>query len=86
MANKYLVIWKALIRNGVCELAAHKAFHPRIIKAVINVKYRDLGYKMRLETVEHKKAFIAYNVEGNKITFALHFRDLYNLDSLNGES
>lgn len=48
MASKYAPIWDALKSNGVCKVAAHIALHPRIIKAVINVKFRDEGYRLKM--------------------------------------
>lgn len=81
--NKYAPIWKELKKKTHCSISANRAFHPRIIKAVINIKYRDVGFKLRCDA-EHRKAVLHYDITGSKVRFFLVYFDLYNIESLAG--
>lgn len=74
--RKYQPIWETLKKTleekgiGVCSIAAHKALHPRIIKAVSREKNIDIGYKL-LSTEKREKTIVYSRVQGSKITFYL---------------
>lgn len=73
--RKYYPIWKQLKETGKCAISAHKALHKRIIKAVINEKDRDTGYKI-LKQSEHKRVILRYSCEYSRVRFFLTEYDL----------
>jgi hypothetical protein len=81
--RQYFPIWEQIKQTGMCEISTHKAFHRRIIKAVIKEKYMDLGFKLEcsesyppiVTTMEIKKS-------ASIIKFILHTKPLITLDSI----
>lgn len=69
--RKYAMIWNKIKKEGNCSIAAKRELHLRIIKAVIQEKYRDLGFKYELSERD-KKSRLAYCSDGAKVTFTLH--------------
>ena len=75
----YNNIWDHIKKNGKCKIAAHPAFHSRIVHAVVNKKYYDDGYRLHLtETNTYSK--LVYVKGTNFIMFSLvvydNFRNL----------
>lgn len=68
--RKYDSIWIALKKEGHCAVAVHPSLHARVIKAVINTKDRDIGFKLTQQqnAVSIK---INYKREGARIRFFL---------------
>lgn len=68
--RKYTVIWRKIrdSEDHKCSIAAPEKLHLRIIKAVINEKWRDLGYKFALGE-QHKTAKLYYKRDGAKVDF-----------------
>ena len=70
--RKYQEVWEILKRDKVCTLAAPKAFHARIKKAVIKEKDNDRGYKLLLaHQALPQTARLIVETTGAKITFKL---------------
>lgn len=74
--SEYTPLWEAIKASNKSpkqvSIAANRALHPRIIKAIIKRKWLDLGFKIQLE--DSKKKAILYHVrEGSKLTFILEF-------------
>lgn len=68
----YVDIWNILKEKGKCKVAANPALHKRIIHAVINKKYYDLGFKLLL-IESHKGCKIRYVRGTNFISFELTY-------------
>lgn len=75
--SKYLPIWNELKTKGVATVITHPCLHRRIKKAVIRRKDEDLTYKFILSE-QHKRAKLSTRIEGNAITFTLHFLPYLN--------
>lgn len=74
--SEYTPLWEAIKASTKSpkqvSIAANRALHPRIIKAIIKRKWLDLGFKIMLSDTEQKA--ILYNVrDGSKLTFILEF-------------
>ncbi len=76
--RKYAPIWNQIKKDSHCSITAHKAFHPRIIKAVIGEKYRDIGYKIICDS-QSRKAVLHHDVTGSRVRFFLIYYDDFSL-------
>ncbi len=62
--------------KGTCTLAVPKPLHPRIIKAVTNSKYKDIGY--RIEQAENKhRPILSHKSEQSRLRFWLREHYMY---------
>lgn len=78
----YEPIWDELKTQGFCKVAAPKARHARIIKAVKKEKYMDYGFKFQMHE-DKKIREIRYFVVGNMITFRL--KEIGTIDTISVE-
>jgi hypothetical protein len=81
--RQYEPVWIEIKLQGICKISAHRAFHKRIIKAVVKEKDLDLGFK--LETSEKSPAQISVlrsSRSGSVITFTLIYKPLLTMDSI----
>jgi hypothetical protein len=81
LPRKYQTIWIQLkkpyynriipanIREAGISVSAHRAFHKRIIKAVMKEKWLDVGFKIWMEP---RRAELRYTRSASIITFYLH--------------
>lgn len=70
-SSQYSPIWDALKRDGTVSITAHRALHPRILKAVKKRKWLDLGYKMEIEP---RYAILSHSRSFAILTFYLELR------------
>jgi hypothetical protein len=66
--RQYEPVWNELKKKKVARITAHRALHPRIIKAVIKEKWMDVGYKIEIDPYH---AFISYSIKHSIVTFTL---------------
>lgn len=72
--RQYSKIWRELKQNKIARVAAPRALHRRIIKAVKKEKYMDFSYKLELsELMGGKKAVISHDRSGGVLSFYLRF-------------
>ena len=85
--SEYTPLWEALKASNKTpkqvSVAANKALHPRIIKAVIKRKLLDIGFKLSIEPM---KAILYPVRDGSKITFILEFFPEKSVQELKKES
>ncbi len=77
MVQKYAPIWEALKRDRKVTLAVPIPIQKRILKAVISMKDRDLGFKF-IEAELGKKSIICYKLESARIRILLRKYPLVN--------
>jgi hypothetical protein len=81
--RQYEPVWIQLKQTGMCELSAHRAFHPRIIKAVTKEKNIDLGFKLECtETYPPIRTILYSSRSGSIIKFKLIRKPLITLESI----
>lgn len=68
--RKYQTIWDELKKKGHCVITTHVKLHPRIVKAVVGMKDRDVGYKIR-KAEAGKKMILKHTKNGAMIRFFL---------------
>lgn len=68
----YQPIWEQLKQKHKCDIAAPKAYHKRIKKAVIKEKDMDLGFKVLLAE-EAKSATLQIESKDGILSFKLNF-------------
>ena len=68
----YFPIWNRLKTDYQVSVTAPRALHKRIIKAIVNMKYYDLGYKLFLEP---KRATLSHSSKGAILTFYLQIHN-----------
>lgn len=66
--RKYEPIWIQLKARGTVSLIASRPTHSRIVKAVVQEKWKDTGYKL---TIDPKIGYLSHKSEGSKLTFTL---------------
>ena len=76
--RKYTPIWKILKEKKVARITAPKAFHNRIIRAVIKEKDLDILFKYECSE-RNSRMKLAYKKEQTVITFYLNETSLINL-------
>lgn len=81
MARKYAPIWEQLKKTGFCIIAVPKPLHPRLVRSIRDMKYRDAAYKLLLEA-EGKEATLWYRADGAKMKFYLTFKPIISLATL----
>lgn len=72
--RKYQEIWHNLKKDNHCSIAVHPSLHARVIKAVINEKDRDIGYKLTALPPDEINIYmikLAYKRNGAMIKFFL---------------
>lgn len=69
--RQYEPVWNELKAKKIARITAHRALHPRIIKAVIKEKWMDVGYKIEIEPYY---ATLSYEIEHAIVTFKLTVR------------
>lgn len=69
--SQYDPIWSKLKQNGTVSITAHRAFHPRILKAVKKRKWLDLGYKYEISP---RYAVLSHTSRYAILTFYLELR------------
>ena len=72
MASKYDSIWQKLKATKECTIAAHRVLQPRIIKAVIKCKDRDVAFKLT-NLNNRRRAKLFYSVDSGKVCFILTY-------------
>jgi hypothetical protein len=81
--RQYEPVWQAIKTNLMCDISAHRAYHRRIIKAVVKEKDMDLGFKLECtERYPPVQAFIKTTRNGSVISFRLVIKPLITLDSI----
>lgn len=75
--SKYQPLWELIRKDHTAKIIASPRLHKRIIKAVTKRKDLDLTYKFMCGE-SHKKAILSTHIEGNTVTFTLHFQPYYN--------
>lgn len=81
--RQYEPIWLQIKLDSHCEISAHRAFHRRIIKAVVKEKDMDLGYKLECtERYPPVQATIKTERVGSIIKFRLIIKPLITLESI----
>ena len=81
--RQYQPVWNEIKLQGICKISAHRAFHKRIIKAVVKEKDLDLGYKLELsERFPPQISVLKSSRNGSVITFTLIYKPLITLDSI----
>jgi hypothetical protein len=81
--RQYFPVWQAIKTNLICEISAHRAYHRRIIKAVVKEKDLDLGFKLELaERYPAQIALLKSKRAGSVIKFTLIYKPLITLDSI----
>ena len=72
--SEYDAIWNALKASTnvpkQVSIAANRALHSRILKAVKKRKWLDIGYKIQIEP---KTAILTHISSGSKLTFILTY-------------
>lgn len=68
--RKYHSIWEALKKDKHCVITTHVRLHSRIVKAVVGMKDRDVGYKIR-KAEEGRKMILRHTKNGAMIRFFL---------------
>jgi hypothetical protein len=68
--RKHQPIWEQLKLKLSASVAAEPKFHARIIKAVINEKYEDIGWKC-LCSEQELKYKLQYTSDNNLVAFKL---------------
>jgi hypothetical protein len=69
--RKYYPAWVKLKRDKVIKIAAHPAFHARILKAVIKEKDMDVMYKYEMSEA-CRRAVISYTKNASELTIKLN--------------
>ena len=81
--RQYEPIWQEIKLNGYCDISTHRAYHRRIIKAVVKEKDKDLGYKLECtERYPPQIAVLRSSRSGSIIKFTLTLKPLITLDSI----
>jgi hypothetical protein len=81
--RQYEPVWIAIKTQSHCEISAHRAYHRRIIKAVVKEKDMDLGYKLECtERYPPVQAVLRTSRSGSIIKFTLILKPLITLDSI----
>lgn len=76
--RKYHPIWQQLKATNQCAVSAPKAFHARIVKAVINEKYYDIGFKLLVDE-SCRTVRLSSISEGGRLRFFLIYYNEYTL-------
>lgn len=79
--RKYQPLWLQLKKNNHAAVAAHVAFHARIIRMVSKEKDMDVGYKL-LCSEQGKVAKLKIETQGSRVRFFILFYDRITLDLL----
>jgi hypothetical protein len=66
--RQYEPVWNELKKKKIARVTAHRALHPRIVKAVIKEKWMDVGYKLELEP---HHSILSHSIKHSVITFTL---------------
>lgn len=75
--RQYTPIWNQIKTEFHCEISAHKAYHRRIIKAVVKEKDLDLGFKFELsERSPPQTSLLKSSRSGSIIKFTLTLKPL----------
>jgi hypothetical protein len=69
----YQEIWEQLVQKKMCKLTAPKAYHARIIKAVVKEKYRDSSYREWC-AMNQVTSQLQSRVTGDIITFTVVYK------------
>lgn len=81
--RQYEPVWIEIKLQGICKISAHRAYHKRIIKAVVKEKDLDLGFKLELsERFPAQISVLRSSRNGSVITFTLIYKPLLNMDSI----
>lgn len=81
--RQYSPIWEQIKRDGYCEVAAHRAHHPRIRKALRKEKDLDLGYKLECSEANPPiKAVVRVTQLGSVLRFRLVITPAITLDTI----
>lgn len=81
--RQYTPIWNEIKINGCCDISTHRAYHKRVIKAVVKEKDLDLGYKLECtERYPPVQAVLRSSRSGSVIKFTLILKPLITLDSI----
>ena len=81
--RQYTPIWNEIKIKGFCDVSTHRAYHRRIIKAVVKEKDLDLGYKLECsERYPPQIAVLRSSRSGSIIKFTLIIKPLITLDSI----
>lgn len=81
--RQYEPVWNEVKLQGFCKISAHRAFHKRIIKAVVKEKDLDLGFKLELsERYPPQISMMRSSRSGSVITFTIVYKPLITLDSI----
>jgi hypothetical protein len=78
MTRKYAPIWDELKAKGHCTTAIPKPLIPRVIRAIRDMKFRDVAYKILKES-SGKQVRMETEIEGSRVRFFLIEKDLFNL-------
>jgi hypothetical protein len=68
--GRYSPIWNKLKQTGTCAISVPAPLHKRVIKAVIQEKYRDLAFRFHMSE-NNRTAKLWYEITGARITFRL---------------
>lgn len=83
MLRQYEPIWIQIKSEGYCDISTHRAYHRRVIKAVVKEKDMDLGYKLECsESYPPTIAVLRSSRSGSVIKFTLVLKPLITLDSI----
>lgn len=81
--RQYEPIWNQIKTESYCEISAHRAYHRRIIKAVVKEKDLDLGYKLECsERTPPVFALMKSTRSGSVIRFSIILKPLITMDSI----
>jgi hypothetical protein len=81
--RQYEPVWIEVKLQGFCKISAHRAYHKRIIKAVVKEKDLDLGFKLELsERYPPQISVMRSSREGSVITFTIIYKPLITIDSI----
>ena len=88
--RQYEPAWLAIKQNPnpptgkfSCELSAHKAHHPRIIKAVVKEKDMDVGYKLECSEMKPpQRSRLRVTTSGSIIRFRLLLQTEITVDTI----
>ena len=85
--SEYTPLWEAIKASTKSpkqvSIAANRALHPRIIKAIQKRKNLDIGYKLQMEG---KRAILYYIRDSSKLTFILEFFPEKTIEELKKEA
>lgn len=69
--RQYERIWEQLKLKKEVSITANRLLHPRILKAVVKEKWKDVGYKIQIEP---RRAILSHSAHHSVLTFKLELK------------